>query len=289
MSNHKLSTSALAKIREIDSKQLFADLKKSGYINRFEDKWVVTQIGAKFGGEYFHHPKFGDYIVWPIHLLIDIDRYSGEAMSSTDIGISFNLSAKKINQLLAELGWITKTEQGWCATRSGACVGAIQKENPSSKQSFVLWHDSIANNKHLKQSVIEFLGQEASAHSTDKSLFNFRQKFEAKHRTLDGHYVCSIGELRIDNWLYMNGIPHAYQRQLPIEENALSDFYLPTGNVYLQYWGTDSSPTGQEQITQTKTLYEQHQLNLIEIFPSDSDQLDEVLPRKLREYGIKGY
>ncbi|MGF1722458.1 glycerol kinase [Vibrio kyushuensis] len=289
MNTSKLSTSALAKLKSLDSKLLFSDLQKAGYINRFEDKWILTQIGVKFGGEYLEHPKFGAYIVWPKNLLIDLDSYTGEPLSSTDIGEKFQLSAKKINQLLSELGWIVKTNQGWSATSSGANVGAIQKQNKSSEQNFVLWHDSIGKNKHLKQSVIEFLGQDAAEQSTDKSIFNFRQKFEAKHRTLDGHYVCSIGELRIDNWLYMNGIPHAYQRQLPIEENLLSDFYLPTGNVYLQYWGTDLGRTDDNTISQTKAHYEQHKFHLIELFPEDSGKLDEVLPRKLREFGIKGY
>ncbi|MCK6264306.1 glycerol kinase [Vibrio sp. ZSDE26] len=289
MNTSKLSTSALAKVREMDAKSLFSDLKKAGYINRYEEKWVLTQLGSKFGGEYFEHPKFGIYIVWPEKLLIDIDRYSGELLSATDIGGKFNLNAKKINQLLSELGWITKNAQGWKLTHTGAAVGGVQKENPSSEQFFTLWHDSIIKNKHLKQSVIEFLGQDAAEHSTDKSIFNFRQKFEAKHRTLDGHYVCSVGELRIDNWLYMNGIPHAYQRLLPIEATVLSGFYLPTGNVYLQYWGGDIENPNSELIASIKKHYQQNNLNLIEIFPKESEQLDDILPKRLREFGVKGY
>lgn len=53
----KISTTALAKLRSIEPKQLFAELKTAGYINRAEESWVLTELGAKFGGEYVEHAK----------------------------------------------------------------------------------------------------------------------------------------------------------------------------------------------------------------------------------------
>ncbi|WCP69171.1 glycerol kinase [Vibrio tubiashii] len=285
----KISTTALAKLRELEPKQLFNELKSAGYINRAEDSWVLTEIGAKFGGEYVEHPKFGKFIVWPENLLIDSVATSGKTMSATQIGERLSLHAKKVNQLLQELGWIEKTEKGWTVMESGLTVGGYQREDKESGYGFVVWHDSIVRNKRLKQSVIEFSGQDAEAHATDKSLSSFRQKFEAKHRTLDGHYVRSKGELIIDNWLYMNGVVHAYDRQLPIEQDVLSDFYLPTGKVYLQYWGTDAGNTPDKEQQSIRELYQQHNFALIEVFPADIDKLDDVLPAKLKAFGIKAY
>lgn len=285
----KISTTALANQRELDAKQLFSDLKSAGYINRSEDGWVLTEIGAKFGGEYVDHPKFGQFIVWPENLLIDTAATSGKTLSATQIGQRFSLSAKKINQLLQELGWIAKEDNGWHVTASGLTVGGYQREDKEREQQFVVWHDSIVRNKRLKQSIVEFSGQDAQAHATDKSLSSFRQKFEAKHRTLDGHYVRSKGELIIDNWLYMNGVVHAYDRQLPIEQDVLSDFYLPTGKVYLQYWGNDNGETDEKQQHQIRSIYQEHNFALIEVFPAEIDKLDEVLPAKLKPYGIKAY
>jgi len=285
----KISTTALAKLRELEPKQLFNELKSAGYINRAEESWVLTEIGAKFGGEYVEHAKFGKFIVWPENLLIDSVATSGKTMSATQIGERLSLNAKKMNQLLQEQGWIERTEKGWTVTESGLTVGGYQREDKESGYSFVVWHDSIVRNKRLKQSVIEFSGQDAVAHATDKSLSSFRQKFEAKHRTLDGHYVRSKGELIIDNWLYMNGVVHAYDRQLPIEQDVLSDFYLPTGKVYLQYWGTDAGNTPDKQQQSIRELYQQHNFALIEVFPADIDKLDDVLPAKLKAFGIKAY
>jgi hypothetical protein len=285
----KISTTALAKSRELDAKQLFAELKFAGYINRGDEGWILTEIGAKFGGEYVDHPKFGQFIVWPENLLIDSTATSGKTLSATQIGQRFSLHGKKINQLLQELGWITKTEDGWHVSESGLTVGGYQREDKESGNQFVVWHDSIVRNKRLRQSVVEFSGQDAEAHATDKSLSSFRQKFEAKHRSLDGHYVRSKGELVIDNWLYMNGIVHAYDRQLPIEQDVLSDFYLPTGKVYLQYWGTDAGTISDKEREAIKAVYEKHGFPLIEVFPEQIEQLDDVLPAKLKEFGIKAY
>lgn len=285
----KLSTSALAKQRNLDAKQLFADLKKAGYINRFDDQWILTDLGAKFGGEYAQHPKFGPFIVWPNNLLIDLSATSGQTLSATQVGDYFKLNPKKINQLFSELGWITKGDTGWVATPSGLRVGARQREDKGSEQKFVVWHDSIRHNPHLRQSVIEFLGQDADEHATDKSFTSFRHKFAAKHRTLDGHYVRSVGELLIDNWLYLAGLVHAYQRPLPIEQSVMSDFYLPAGKVYIQYWGTDGAPIEEKHRQQTRALYTEHQFNLIEIEPDEVQQLDDILPARLRAFGIHAY
>ncbi|NOJ21727.1 glycerol kinase [Vibrio coralliilyticus] len=285
----KISTTALAKLRQTDAKQLFQELKLAGYINRSEDAWVLTELGEKFGGEYVQHQKFGQFIVWPENLLIDTAATSGKSLSASQIGERFSLNAKKINQLLQELGWLQKVNAGWEVTANGLKVGGYQREDKESGNHFAVWHDSIIRNKRLKQSVIEFSGQDAEAHATDRSISSFRQKFEAKHRTLDGHYVRSKAELKIDNWLYMNGIVHAYDRQLPIEEDVLSDFYLPTGKVYLQYWGRDTGVFPENEKADIKRIYEQHQFDLIEVEPDDIDKLDDVLPAKLREFGISAY
>ncbi|MGF1909295.1 glycerol kinase [Vibrio kasasachensis] len=289
MTEQKLSTSQLAKKRDIPAKSLFAELKRAGYINRSEDGWVLTEIGIKFGGEYIQHTKFGPFIVWPENLLIDDSLSRGQLLSATQLGERLNLNAKRINQLLSELGWISKTEQGWQVTPAGLTHGAQQKTDKESQQLFVIWHDTITRNKRLKQTVLEYLGQDANAKATDKSFSSFQQKFAAKHRTLDGHYVRSRAELIIDNWLYMNGVVHAYDRQLPTEEDHLSDFYLPTGKVYLQYWGDDNGATSGKEIERIKQLYQQHQFSLIEVFEHEIEKLDQVLPSKLREFGIKAY
>ncbi|MGB1322428.1 MAG: glycerol kinase [Vibrio gallaecicus] len=285
----QLSTSALAKLREVEPKALFADLRYAGYIVRHNDSWVLTERGESFGGSYVTHKKFGTFIVWPNNLLVDTVGSSGQTLTATQLGKAFSLSAKKINLLLNELGWINRGDDGWQVTPTGLKVGGEQREDKQSKSLFVVWHDTLTQNKRLRQTVVEFQGQDAESHSTDVSFSNFRQKFEAKHRSLDGHYVRSKGELIIDNWLYMAGVVHAYDRPLPIQAETISDFYLPSGKVYLQYWGTDEGevdPTKRQQISQ---IYQENGFHLIELFPDNIDNLDNVLPPLLKQYGIKAY
>ncbi|MFH4559237.1 glycerol kinase [Vibrio diabolicus] len=287
--SEKISTSALAKMRKVEAKLLFADLKRAGYIVRQDEKWILTEEGAKFGGEYVDHPQFGQFIVWPTNLHIELTSSSGKTLSATQLGEKLKLNAKRMNQLLSELGWIAKSEEGWSVTEAGIRAGGQQRTDKETQNTFVVWHDVVLRNKRLKQSVIEFLGQDAESHSTDKSYSSFRQKFEAKHRTLDGHYVRSKGELLIDNWLYLAGVVHAYERQLPIDQDVTSDFYLPGGKVYLQFWGSDTGEMAEADRETIRTVYEQHHFNLIEVEPSELDKLDEVLPKRLRQFGIKAY
>ena len=66
---------------------------------------------------------------------------------------------------------------------------------------------------------------------------DFRKKYPAKYRTLDGHYVRTKSEVIIDNWLYNKRIVHAYERKLPIDEDVYCDFFIPEGKCYMEYWG----------------------------------------------------
>jgi hypothetical protein len=111
----------------------------------------------------------------------------------------------------------------------------------------------------------------------------FRSKFEATFRTEDGHMVRSKAEQSIDNWLYHKRIVHAYERKLPIEEEMYCDFYIPIGNIWIEYWGLDEEKYNKRKELK-KTLYEKHEKNLIELFDKDIENLDDVMPKKLTKF-----
>lgn len=75
----------------------------------------------------------------------------------------------------------------------------------------------------------------------------------------------SKAELLIDNWLYMAGIVHAYERRLPIQEEAYCDFYLPAGKVYLEYWGLEQEAAYAARQQAKRTIYARYQLQPIEL------------------------
>jgi len=285
----KLSTTALAKLTSTDAKSLFQKLSFYGYVTRHNDKWLLTNIGEKFGGEYVSHKEYGAFIVWPKNLVIDTSISAGIHMTATQIGEKLSLSAKKVNQILNELGWIVRKEDGWHLTEAGIKAGGVQKEGKGTSKYFIVWHDTILRDINFRRSVSEFTGADSELNSTDKSFSSFQQKFAAKHRTSDGHYVRSKGELLIDNWLYMAGLVHAYERKLPIEEEVFSNFYLPSGRVYIQFWGSDSGSTSEQSRQERRKLYQKHNFQLIEIEVEDLDNLDEKLPAELRRFGVTAY
>ena len=95
----------------------------------------------------------------------------------------------------------------------------------------------------------------------------------------------SKSEIIIDNWLYVSKIVHAYERKLPIEEELYCDFYLPTGKVYIEYWGLDEDKYLSRKEKKLE-IYKKYNLNLIQLVEKDISNLEDVLPAKLLEFGI---
>ncbi|WP_067985077.1 glycerol kinase [Neptuniibacter pectenicola] len=292
-----LSTSALAKLRGIPGKELFSQLEACGFIQRKGNEWVLLPAGEKAGGQYVDHTKYGKYITWPDDLSLQCaDKTPGspsaqKLVTATIIGKAFNLSANRMNSILSELGWINKALKGWTITPSGASAGGEQKEDFRSGIPYVVWPNAITENKALKTTISEVQGESASEEAKPETndCSNFRDKFEAKLRTTDGHYVRSKAEMLIDNWLYMAEIVHAYERKLPIEEEVYCDFYIPTGKVYIEYWGYENDSKYLHRKAQKQAIYARYGFKLIELEDADVQNLDDVLPRLLLKHGVQSY
>lgn len=296
-----ISTTALANELDIKSNELFVKLKTLGWIDRENDKWILTDIGKQKGGQTRNNPKFGDYIVWPENISIDNgqQKEKSKMLNATAIGKHFDVTSQRLNLILSELGWIEKDIAGWNITKLGKNVGGRQFEHESSGGSYVLWPENILQNssllavfndsqaeKETSKLVASSQQQQIQAASTSN---NFREKFEAKHRTKDGHFVRSRAEVIIDNTLYDYGLVHAYEKKVPIEEELYTDFYLPNGKVYIEYWGMMSDPKYVERKKAKLEIYKKYDLKLIELDDNDIFNLDDHLPKKLLKFGIKVY
>ena len=130
---------------------------------------------------------------------------------------------------------------------------------------------------------------EQQSQGVEPEAVGFRYKFEAKHRSADGHFVRSKAEMLIDNWLYMAEIVHAYERKLPIEEDVYSDFYIPTGKVYIEYWGYENDQKYLARKQQKIDIYNKYEFKLIELQDKDVQNLDDILPRLLLKHGVQAY
>ena len=115
---------------------------------------------------------------------------------------------------------------------------------------------------------------------------DFREKYPRKYRTQDGHYVRTKSETILDDWLYHHLIVHAYERKVPITEDMYSDFYIPQGQCYVEYWGLEDEEYSKRK-DKKKALYSRYELNLVELAKNDIENIDDILPRKLIKFGVK--
>jgi hypothetical protein len=291
-----ISTSSLANELDIKSSDLFDKLKTLSWIERKNDKWTLTDIGKQKGGQTRNNPKFGEYIVWPENISIDNGQQNDKPkfLNATAIGKHFDISSQRLNLIFSELGWIEKDIAGWQITKLGKGLGGRQFEHETSGGTYVLWPDNILINKNLTSvfkdvTVIEQATPQTIKEAPKSNSDNFREKFPATLRTKDGHMVRSRAEVIIDNALYDYKLAHAYERKLPIEEDLYSDFFIPTENVYIEFWGMENDPKYAERKKVKLEIYKKYDFKLIELNDSDISNLDDHLPKKLLKYGIKVY
>ncbi len=295
MSNIKqISTSALAKKRSLQKYQLDELLLAAKYIQKDGNKSQLTELGKQNSGITKNHPKFGEYIAWDENIEIPnkLITQGKEYFSSTKIANRYNITARKTNMILSEIGFIQKYLKGWTVTPLGSKSGGIQKENIKNGIPFVEWSESIFENPVFLSIIHEVQGKagETTQKNIDNSKnSNFREKFIAKQRATDGHMVRSKAEMLIDNWLYMAEIVHAYERKLPIEEEVYCDFYIPTGKVYIEFWGLENEPKYAKRKEIKKDIYKKYGFKLIELTDDDVFNLDDVLPKMLLKFGVQTY
>lgn len=295
-----ISTTSLSNELEISVNELFSKLKTLAWIDRNNDKWILTELGKRKGGQTRTNLKYGEYIVWPNNILIENPLSNNDkpkSLNATTIGKHYNISSQRLNLILSELGWIEKDLAGWIITKLGKTVGGRQYEHETSGGTYVLWPENILLNKSLNEVFKERKPekeQSIAPPSIDPQLVqpipnNFRDKFPATIRTRDGHMVRSRAEVIIDNALYEYKLAHAYERKLPIEEDLYSDFYIPSENVYIEFWGIENDPKYLQRKKVKLEIYKKYDFKLIELTDEDILNLDDHLPKKLLKFGIKVY
>lgn len=297
----KLSTTALAKLLNMDSKALFELLVNRKWITRTPNETgkiatELTKKGEFEGGEYLHSNKFGTYIVWP-NTLQDhriLSAVPEKTLSSGLLGKALLNSSPnqpaiapwRMNLLLVELGWLNKTVKGWQLTVLGKALGGIEQQQESTGQHYVLWPEQLVNHRQLQALM-------AQLHSPVNS--------QGVYMGLDGHQLKSDGLRQIDNWLYTAGLVHAHERSLP-EGDLISDFYLPKHQLYIDYWGYERIGEPKSQLSESawlkgkmanKKVYDKLGLRILAIEPSHLLKdglplsLDEVLPKRLLAFDIQ--
>lgn len=282
-----ISTSALAKKVGRESKDVFALLQQKGWLIREQDQWRLTEKGKFEGGRYTRSAKFGEYAVWP-ESIANHALFNGtyqQMLTVTQLAKPYGLSARRMNFILAELGWIERYHHGWNLTALGKQHRGQQTEHESSGVPYTMWPEAVRQQPDFK-AAIQMLQQPNVIKIQEHSYY----------QCANGMLVANLGLAHISNWLYFSGINHAYRRALPStdgsqEQNARlkSDFFLPEKNIYIELWGEEKSPTEIQTKLDKESLYKSLELKLIELQESDITSLDEVLPKQLLKHDVDIY
>ena len=119
------------------------------------------------------------------------------------------------------------------------------------------------------------------------------ESYEGRYQCKDGHIVKSKSEREIDNFLFDNGIPHAYERAISIDENENHnlhpDFFLPNfkgkGDVYIEHWGLNENNRDYHKSKKYKLeKYKEKGLTIICTFEKDMKDPIVSLTRKLEYF-----
>lgn len=210
----------------------------------------------------------------------------GALLNASQLGERLELTSRRVNLLLAELGWIERKGSNWYPTPQGEAFGAVKRSYSETGKAYVIWPEHVLQHRALLALVDSLRSEGSPTPRPTNQEQAFRKRFPAEHRTTDGHLVRSKAEMLIDNWLYMAEIVHAYERRLPIEEEVYCDFYVPAGKVYIEYWGLENDPAYNERRKTKTAIYQRHQLRLIELTDEHIRTLDDHLPKLLLKYGI---
>ena len=109
---------------------------------------------------------------------------------------------------------------------------------------------------------------------------NFDMKVQNQKTILaaDRTVVQSQGEKRIADWLGAKGIDYRYDDKFQIIQGfaVRPDFYLPRFDVYIEYWGLDTTDYKIGMLLKQK-LYQQEGKRLISLYPADMPHLDAKL------------
>ncbi|MEI8243656.1 MAG: HEAT repeat domain-containing protein [bacterium] len=132
--------------------------------------------------------------------------------------------------------------------------------------------------------------QRVYCHACFDAVFIERRNFDMKVQNqkiilaTDRTVVQSQGERRIADWLAARKIAYRYDDKFQIIQGfaVRPDFYLPRYDVYIEYWGLDTTDYKIGMLLKQK-LYQQEGKKLVSLYPADMARLDDKLSEFAKE------
>ena len=104
----------------------------------------------------------------------------------------------------------------------------------------------------------------------------------------DGHVCRSLSEVRIDNWLLINNIPHDKEILYP-EGKYKCDFVF--GDIFVEFFGLANAPKIHSDyrgiMDKKRKLCKKYNFTLLELFEQDLDSLQKKLGKKIEKFKLR--
>ena len=123
--------------------------------------------------------------------------------------------------------------------------------------------------------------------------------FGKKYRTLRGDEVRSNPEKMIADLLFTKNIPYKYEKTaytrglfgtiLFSEKIGKPDFYLPTHNLYIEYWGLVDHKNPWKRANYIRNMkwkmamYYKNKIRFVSIYPRNIENLEWILFTKIKQ------
>lgn len=187
----------------------------------------------------------------------------------------------------------------------GSCRGsipALSKLAQSTRDRLLLFQkvlrDKLKNDAYrsqIEQWFIEHLAERSWVEQHDEG---------TTFTAIDGQYVASHSEVKVANWLILNGIEFSHEEPYPHRHDSINhrdylpDFYLPNLDVWIEVWAVDkkgrtaphiNAERYRESMQWKRDFHQRHNTILVEIDQDEiwSGDIAQVLKTKLTPHGAK--
>ncbi len=119
----------------------------------------------------------------------------GRRMNVTNIAKHFDISARELNKIFEELGWIYKKDRWWLATELGKEKGAHEYYDIKRKTKYIKWKPDIKNNMQLINRIHNIeSNQESSTEKTSPQQETKKRTTYAEKKAKGDEYEKYIAE-----------------------------------------------------------------------------------------------
>jgi len=203
--------------------------------------------------------------------------------------------AKELNRVdLDVLRDIARNPMRKDYVRMAASEAVARGESETKDEKARLRHWCVRCRKSItaeeSQRGIDRYGKPYCRHCLEEKIHedaNFESNVETAKilRTVDEVAVQSQGEKRIGDWLAQNAIAYEYDERMIVggDTRIRPDFYLPEFDLYIEYWGMDTSEYV-DNMRHKRILYQREGKKLISLYKKDLENLEEILKLKLSRY-----